>query len=93
VRTVAGRLGHADPSVTLRVYAHGLEARDRELAGMLGSAVVTSLLRHALVSLHWSTSFRPGPPLWGLHPLGPRWRNLQRVARAESGATPLRRRG
>ena len=26
VRTVAGRLGHADASVTLRVYAHALEA-------------------------------------------------------------------
>ena len=40
VRTVAGRLGHADASVTLRVYAHALEARDRELAGMLGRAVL-----------------------------------------------------
>jgi len=40
VRTVAGRLGHADASVTLRVYAHALEARDRELAGMLGGAVL-----------------------------------------------------
>lgn len=40
VRTVAGRLGHADASVTLRVYAHALEARDRELAGLLGSAVL-----------------------------------------------------
>jgi len=40
VRTVAGRLGHADASVTLRVYAHALEARDRELAGFLGSAVL-----------------------------------------------------
>jgi integrase len=39
-RTVAGRLGHADPSVTLRVYAHAVEARDRELAGLLGSAVL-----------------------------------------------------
>ncbi len=37
---VAGRLGHADASVTLRVYAHALEARDRELAGMLGSVVL-----------------------------------------------------
>jgi integrase len=36
VRTVSGRLGHADPSVTLRVYAHAIEARDRELAGLLG---------------------------------------------------------
>ncbi len=40
VRTVAGRLGHADPSVTLRVSAHALEARDRELAGFLGSVVL-----------------------------------------------------
>ncbi|MHB1497613.1 MAG: hypothetical protein ACYCXN_06845 [Acidimicrobiales bacterium] len=40
VQTVAGRLGHADASVTLRVYAHALEARDRELAGMLGSVVL-----------------------------------------------------
>lgn len=40
VRTVAGRLGHADASVTLRVYADALEARDRDLAGMLGRAVL-----------------------------------------------------
>ena len=40
VRTVAGRLGHADPSVTLRVYAHALEERDRELANFLGNAVL-----------------------------------------------------
>jgi integrase len=40
VRTVAGRLGHADASVTLRVYAHALEARDRELASFLGSVVL-----------------------------------------------------
>jgi integrase len=40
VRTVAGRLGHADPSVTLRVYSHVLEARDRDLACMLGRAVL-----------------------------------------------------
>ncbi len=40
VRTVAGRLGHADPATTLRVYAHAVEARDRELAGMLGIAVL-----------------------------------------------------
>lgn len=40
VRTVAGRLGHADPSLTLRIYVHALEARDRQLAGILGSAVL-----------------------------------------------------
>lgn len=35
-RTVAARLGHADPSVTLRVYAHALEERDRDAAEGLG---------------------------------------------------------
>ena len=40
VRTVAGRLGHADPSLTLRVYAHALEARDRQLADILGRTVL-----------------------------------------------------
>jgi len=39
VRTVAGRLGHADATTTLRIYAHALEARDRDLAGVLDSAV------------------------------------------------------
>lgn len=39
VRTVAGRLGHADASTTLRVYAHVVEARDQELAGTLGRAL------------------------------------------------------
>jgi len=40
VRTVAGRLGHAGPSVNLRVYAHATEARDRDPAGLLGSTVL-----------------------------------------------------
>jgi integrase len=40
VCTVAGRLGLADPLTTLRIYAHAVEARDRELAGMLGTAVL-----------------------------------------------------
>lgn len=40
VRTVAGRLGHADPSTTLRIYTHAVEARDRELAGVLGATVL-----------------------------------------------------
>ena len=35
-RTVAGRLGHADPSVTLRVYSHALEERDRAAATIMG---------------------------------------------------------
>ncbi len=38
VRTAAGRLGHADPSVTLPVYRHALEQSDREAAAALGRA-------------------------------------------------------
>ncbi len=37
--TVGSRLGHADPSITLRVYAHALERRDRDLANALGRAL------------------------------------------------------
>jgi integrase len=48
VRTVAGRLGHADPSVTLRVYAHALERRDREAAELLGAAVLGAQPRQQL---------------------------------------------
>ena len=33
---MAGRLGHADPSVTLRVYSHALEERDRAAATIMG---------------------------------------------------------
>jgi integrase len=33
---VASRLGHADPSITLRVYSHALKQRDREIAAALG---------------------------------------------------------
>lgn len=39
IRTVAHRLGHADPSTTLRVYAHALAERDREAAEILGRLV------------------------------------------------------
>jgi integrase len=34
--TVGARLGHADPSITLRVYSHAVQQRDRELAASLG---------------------------------------------------------
>jgi len=37
--TVAGRLGHRDSSVTLRVYSHALGQRDRELAAALGNSL------------------------------------------------------
>jgi len=39
IRTIAGRLGHANPSVTLKTYAHFLEVADREAAGTLGAVV------------------------------------------------------
>ena len=39
IRTVANRLGHADPSMTLRVYSHAVEALDHALANDLGSAL------------------------------------------------------
>ena len=37
VRTVAGRLGHANASTTLDVYAHWLPERDREAATIIGA--------------------------------------------------------
>jgi integrase len=37
--SVGTRLGHKDSSVTLRVYAHNLAHRDRELASALGDAL------------------------------------------------------
>jgi integrase len=37
--TVGARLGHADPSITLRVYSHVIEQRDRELATSLGKTL------------------------------------------------------
>jgi integrase len=45
VRTVAGRLGHSDPSLTLRVYSHALEERDRAAATIMGNVLsVTPML-------------------------------------------------
>ena len=39
VRTVAGRLGHSDPSLTLRVYSHAIEERDRAAAVIMGNVL------------------------------------------------------
>jgi len=36
IRTIAGRLGHANPNLTLRTYAHFLEVADREAADVMG---------------------------------------------------------
>jgi integrase len=39
VRTTAGRLGHAQPAVTLKTYAHVMEAADREAANLVGLSI------------------------------------------------------
>ena len=36
IRTVSGRLGHANPSTTLAVYAHFVEASDQDAAAVMG---------------------------------------------------------
>ena len=36
IRRVSGRLGHANPSTTLGVYAHFVQASDRDAANILG---------------------------------------------------------
>lgn len=43
-RTIAGRLGHADASVTARIYAHVIEARDQEAAAILGRTLTPPAL-------------------------------------------------
>lgn len=39
LRTVANRLGHANPAMTLRVYAHAVEGADRAVAETLAIAL------------------------------------------------------
>jgi len=39
VVTMAGRLGHRDPSITLRVYSHALAQRDQEAAKAIGDSL------------------------------------------------------
>jgi integrase len=39
LRTVANRLGHANPAMTLRVYAHALDIGDQAVAETLGAAL------------------------------------------------------
>jgi integrase len=50
VRTIAGRLGHANPGITLRTYAHFLDAADREAATAIGKV---------LADLHPASDRRP----------------------------------
>lgn len=39
LRTVANRLGHANPAMTLRVYAHAVQGGDRAVADTLSDAL------------------------------------------------------
>ncbi len=39
VRTVSGRLGHANAATTLGVYAHYVKESDREAAAMPGALI------------------------------------------------------
>lgn len=39
VRSVAPRLGHADPTTTMRTYAHALEGRDTAIADTLATVL------------------------------------------------------
>ncbi|HET9075985.1 MAG TPA: site-specific integrase [Acidimicrobiales bacterium] len=41
VRTIAGRLGHADATTTLRVYSHMVEGLDRDAAEFLGGILAS----------------------------------------------------
>lgn len=50
VRTVANRLGHADPALTLRVYSHVIEDREREAAATLGQLLTPQKPRSAIRS-------------------------------------------
>jgi integrase len=43
VRTVAGRLGHSNPSITLNIYAHFIEDADREAARRMGDVMSKAL--------------------------------------------------
>ena len=37
IRTVSGRLGHANAATTLGVYSHYVEATDQDAANLLGA--------------------------------------------------------
>jgi integrase len=44
VRTVSGRLGHANPSTTLTVYSHWVEATDQAAAAIMGELLCIEAL-------------------------------------------------
>ena len=56
VRTVSGRLGHANAATTLNVYAHFLEASDQDNAAVIGG-----LLDDQTSQRHDATTADPSP--------------------------------
>lgn len=44
VHVVAARLGHADPAITLRVYAHVIRSTEVAAADVFAKAIKTALL-------------------------------------------------
>ncbi|MHB1596605.1 MAG: hypothetical protein ACYCO9_21560 [Streptosporangiaceae bacterium] len=57
VHVVAARLGHADPSVTLRVYAHVIHSAEAKAADVL-ARVIRAQKRSAVTT--WCTIGRLG---------------------------------
>ena len=45
VKTVQTRLGHTDPALTLKWYAHSVEENDRQAAALIGGLLASSDLR------------------------------------------------
>jgi integrase len=60
VRTVSGRLGHANPATTLSVYSHFVEASDQEAAAVMGRLVSLSNSRSKANRRGQSTSEKAG---------------------------------
>jgi integrase len=52
VHVVAARLGHADPSVTLRVYAHMIQELTPAVAATFAGAVEAALQGDSETSVH-----------------------------------------
>lgn len=50
IRTVSGRLGHADPSITLKVYSHSVQAADVRAAEIMGEIVSPKKPKNSLKS-------------------------------------------
>lgn len=67
VRTVAGRLGHSNPAMTLCVYAHAFAAADQALAVGLGDCSERMMNEHDLSSVsQTSVASSPVVPATGV---------------------------